>query len=152
MLRDGCCQSANRRSDFADRTFCPKRGRGGDGEPPLLTQLRHWQGPPAAGKGSAESVLIDGFAIKDTPFPDLASVSSDHEQCGRTSFPARLSRTVPGGDEAMARHFIVQRLSRDLEIGGDLADVTLVAGQGFPDQFGLIGLDLLDQAFIRRGI
>ena len=65
--------------------------------------------------------------------------------------PRRLSAAMPGGDEPMAGHFVIERLARDLQVRRDLPDVALMTRQGFPDQFGLIGLDTLDQAFVRRG-
>jgi hypothetical protein len=51
----------------------------------------------------------------------------------------------------MAGHLVVQGLSRDPEVRSDLTDITLMTRQGLTDQFGFIGLDPLDQPFLRPG-
>lgn len=50
----------------------------------------------------------------------------------------------------MAGHLVVQRLSRNLQLGNDLADVTLIPCQGLSDKLSFIGLNTSHQAFLWR--
>ena len=45
-------------------------------------------------------------------------------------------------------HLVVQRLARDLQLCDDLPDIAVMTRQGLADQFGLIGLNALDQSLV----
>jgi hypothetical protein len=55
---------------------------------------------------------------------------------------------VSRGDEPVAGHLVVQRLARDLQLCDDLPDFAVMTRQGLADQFGLIGLNALDQSLV----